>query len=53
MKILSYYNKVINHIIKLYIKYFTIIMKLSYAYVIERYISERARVLSLKDIYSY
>ena len=50
---LFYYNKVISYIIKLYIKYFIIIIRLLYIYVIKRYILERAKVLSLKDIYSY
>ena len=53
IKILSYYNKVISYIIKLYTKYFIIIIELSYIYIIEYYVLERAKILLLEDIYFY
>lgn len=50
-EILPHYLKVINNIIKLYIKFFIITMRLSYIHIIKRRISEAAGIFKLEDIY--
>ena len=49
-EMLFHYLKIINNIIKLYIKYFIIIMRLSCIYIIKRRILEAAKVFKFENI---
>ena len=52
-QMLPHYLKVINHEMKPYTKYFTTVMVLPYAHIMERRMSEAAGVLKIEDIHPH